>query len=78
MAVHDLPAADRLSLLQAAARDSLTGGRIYDAHIADVARAAGASVIVTDNRRHFLPALRHGLRVETPSEFLASRKGRRP
>ena len=38
-----------------------------------VARAGGATVVVTDNRRHFLSALRYGLRVETPSEFLAAR-----
>jgi predicted nucleic acid-binding protein len=73
MAVHDLPAADRLPLLKSAARDGIIGGRIYDAHIADVARAAGASVVVTDNRKHFLSALRHGLRVETPGEFIAAR-----
>ena len=76
MRVHDLPAADRTALLRAAAHDGITGGRIYDAHIADVARAAGAAVIVTDNRRHFLAALRHGIRVETPSEVLAGRKKR--
>jgi predicted nucleic acid-binding protein len=74
MAVHDLPAADRAALLRAAAQDGIAGGRIYDAHIAEVARAAQADVIVTDNRRHFLAALRHGIRVETPSEFVASRK----
>jgi predicted nucleic acid-binding protein len=74
MAVHDLPATDRTSLLQAAAHDRIVGGRIYDAHIAEVARAAGATVVVTDNRRHFLSALRHGMRVETPSEFLAGLK----
>jgi len=62
---------------RAAAQDHTAGGRIYDAHIAEVARAAGAGVIVTDNRRHFLAALRHGIRVETPAEFLASLKGRR-
>ena len=73
MAVHDLPAGDRLTLLRAAARDAIIGGRIYDAHIADVARAAGATIVVTDNRKHFLSALRHGLRVETPTEFLAAR-----
>ena len=77
MAVHDLPAADRLAMLQAAARDAIVGGRIYDAHIADIARAVGATVVVTDNRRHFLPALRYGMRVETPSEFLAGLKTRR-
>lgn len=71
MAVHDLPAADRLAMLRGAAPDGIAGGRIYDAHIADVARAAGARVIVTDNRRHFLSALRYDLRVETPAEFLA-------
>ena len=76
MAVHDLPAASRAPMLLAAARDRIAGGRIYDAHIADVARAADAGVIVTDNRRHFLSALRHGMRVETPSEFVASLKKR--
>ena len=64
-------------LLRAAAHDAIAGGRIYDAHIAEVARAAGADVIVTDNRRHFLAALRHGIRVETPAEFVATLKGKR-
>ena len=72
--VRDLPPGDRLPLLRAAAADGLTGGRVYDAHIAEVARAAGAKVIVTDNRRHFVAALRHGIRVETPAEFVAALK----
>lgn len=70
LAVHDLPATDHRPMLRLLAADAITGGRIYDVHIAEIARAAGARVIVTDNRRHFLSALRHGLRVETPSEFL--------
>ena len=74
LTIHDLPGADRTEVLRAAARDGVAGGRIYDAHIAEVARAAKASVIVTDNRRHFLAALRHGIRVETPAEFLAAKK----
>jgi predicted nucleic acid-binding protein len=77
MAVHDLPQGDRLPMVRAAARDGTAGGRIYDAHIAEVARAAGASVVITDNRRHFLAALRHGIRVETPAEFVATLKARR-
>jgi predicted nucleic acid-binding protein len=77
MSVHDLPAGDRLGLARAAARDGIAGGRIYDAHIAEVARAAGATVIVTDNRRHFLAALRHGIRVETPGEYLVRVRPRR-
>ena len=78
MAVHDLPSSDRLPMLHAAAREGTAGGRIYDAHIAETARAAGATVIVTDNRRHFLAALRHGIRVDTPADFVASlkKKGR--
>lgn len=77
MGVHDLPAHERTRLFEAAAQDATAGGRIYDAHIAEVARAAGAQVIVTDNRRHFLSSLRHGIRVETPTEFLKALKGRR-
>jgi hypothetical protein len=60
-------------MLRAASHDAIAGGRIYDARIAEVARAAGAVVVVTDNRRQLLSALRHGLRVETPAEFLAAR-----
>ena len=58
------------------ARRLSRGGRIYDAHIAEMAREAGAAVVVTDNRRHFLSALRYGMRVETPTEFLAPPKSR--
>ncbi len=77
MTVNDLPSGSRLAMLRAAAQDGTAGGRIYDAHIAEVARATGAAVVVTDNRRHFIAALRHGIRVETPSEFLAGLKGRK-
>lgn len=78
MAVHDLPATGRAAMLQAAGRDAIAGGRIYDAHIAEVARASSADVVVTDNRRHFLSALRYGMRVETPAEFLTGLKGKKP
>jgi len=64
-------------MLKTAAQDSTAGGRIYDAHIAEIARAVGAPVVVTDNRRHFLTALRHGIRVETPAEFLSRLKGKK-
>jgi predicted nucleic acid-binding protein len=77
MTVHDLPGADRIVMLHAAARDGIAGGRIYDTHIVEVARAAGATVVVTDNRRHFLSALRYDMRVETPGEFVARLKAKR-
>jgi predicted nucleic acid-binding protein len=76
MAVHELPAAARAAMIAAAAQDGMTGGRIYDAHIAEVARAVKSETIVTDNRRHFISALRYGMRVETPAEYLAGLKRR--
>lgn len=81
LAIFDLSPAARPDFLKFAVQDRTVGGRIYDAHIAEVARTARASVIVTDNRRHFLTALRHGIRVETPTEFAAtlkSKRGRQP
>jgi predicted nucleic acid-binding protein len=74
MDVHELPPAARMPMLQAAARDRVGGGRIYDTHIAEVARSIDAEVVVTDNRKHFLAALRYGIRIETPAEFLAELK----
>lgn len=78
MEIHHLPAGERLPMLHAAARDAMAGGRVYDAHIAEVARTAGASVVITDNRRHFVAALKYDMRVETPAEFLAGLEARRP
>src|SRR5687768_18137805 len=40
MAVHDLPPDFRLAMLRASARDGIAGGRVYDSHIAETARAA--------------------------------------
>jgi predicted nucleic acid-binding protein len=77
LSIHDLPPSMRLPMLTAAGHEGITGGRIYDTHIAEIARAVGASVVVTDNRRHFLSALRYGMRVETPTEFAAGLKAKR-
>ncbi len=40
-------------------------------HIAETARAARASVVVTNHQRHFAAPLRHGLRALDASEFAA-------
>lgn len=71
--VRDLPPAARLTLLESLAAERVAGGRAYDAHIAEVARLAGAGVIVTENRRHFASVMRHGLRVMSAEEFVAWR-----
>jgi predicted nucleic acid-binding protein len=67
--VRDLPARSRLPLLRATAAEGLAGGRIYDAHIGEIARLAGARTVVTQNRRHFTSLLRHGVRVLTAEEL---------
>jgi predicted nucleic acid-binding protein len=61
--VVDLPASARLELVHAAIRERVAGGRLYDAHIAEIARRAGARLVVTDNVRHFSGLRLHGIRV---------------
>lgn len=68
--VHDLSNRARKPLFRSAAEDRVAGGRIYDAQVAEIARTAGAEVVVTENRRDFVALLRHGLRVLTPDELL--------
>jgi predicted nucleic acid-binding protein len=69
--VRDLPSRSRLPLLRAVAAEGLAGGRVYDAHIGEIARLAGARTVVTQNRRHFTSLLRHGVRVLTAEEHAA-------
>lgn len=69
--IHQLPRKAGKTFFRAAVADSVTGGRIYDAHIAEIARLAGAGIVVTDNRRHFTQLLRHGVRVLSTEEFAA-------
>lgn len=67
--VHDLPAKKREEFLLTCGGDGTRGGRIYDSHIAEIARQAGARLVVTENRRHFTPLLRHGIRVLVSAEL---------
>ncbi len=71
--VCDLPAAARSGFLADAAGERVSGGRVYDAHIAEAARLAGADVVVTDNRRHFVTLMRYGITVWTAEEFVENR-----
>lgn len=66
--VHGLANDRRRAFIRGAGHDAIAGGRIHDAHIAEIARAAGAELIVTDNRKHFAHLLRHGVRVLTSEE----------
>ncbi len=69
MRVVDLPARSRRGFLRSAAQDGVAGGRVYDAHIGDVAWSAGAKLVVTENVRHFQSLLRHGVRVVRSAEI---------
>jgi predicted nucleic acid-binding protein len=68
--VVGLEPARRLEFLRASAREGVRGGRLYDAHIAEIARRAGSTVVATDNQRHFVMLERHGIRVATAAEAL--------
>jgi hypothetical protein len=69
--VCDLPAAARPSLLRAAVQDRLAAGRVYDTHIAQVARSSGAAAVITESRRDSISLLRHGPSVLTAAELIS-------
>jgi len=71
--VCDFPVNARSRFLADAAGERISGGRVYDAHIAESARLAGARVVVTDNRRHFVTLMRHGITVWDAEEFVENR-----
>ena len=68
--VYDLPRDSRSRFFADAAGNRVTGGRVYDAHIAEIARLAGARVVVTDNQRHFEALVRHGIQVQSGAEYV--------
>lgn len=71
-AVYDLPRGSRSSFLSDCARAGVSGGRTYDAHIAEIARVSGARAVVTENVRHFAGLEQRGIRVLTAAEALAA------
>jgi predicted nucleic acid-binding protein len=69
--VAQLPEREREGFLKASATERIAGGRIYDAHLGEIARISGARTVVSDNRPHFATLLRFGIRVLTASEYAA-------
>lgn len=53
-----------------AARDGIRGGGVYDYHIGRTALAHSASVIVTENKRHFSDFAGQGLPVLNSTEYI--------
>lgn len=66
-----LPSQEQGPFLRRAVSEQATGGRIYDAHVGHVALAAGCSVVVTENLRHFRALARHGVEVLGAAELAA-------
>ena len=76
--VADLPAGQRRTFFAACGREGVLGGRLYDSHIAAVARSSGVRVAVTDNPRDFTNLERQGIRVVTAAEAVQSLGRGRP
>jgi predicted nucleic acid-binding protein len=75
--VHDLPPRSRPGFLKLCAREGVRGGRLYDAHIAEIARAARASAVVTENQRDFAVLERHDIPVLGAAGLRAQLRSRR-
>lgn len=67
--VLELPNAVRHSFLRALDAERVIGGRVYDAHIGEIARQAAVTVVVTDNLRHFSFLASKGVRVVDSAAF---------
>jgi predicted nucleic acid-binding protein len=70
--VRQLPDRAREGFLRELQENRVLGGRVYDAHIAEIARLSGAHVVVTENLRHFSALGRRGIRVMNSEEFARS------
>ena len=68
--IEQLPMNVAVSFLETTAEERAIGGRIYDAHIAEIARLSGAGIVITDNRRHFTDLMKYGVRILRPAEFV--------
>jgi len=69
--VHQLQEKSRLSLLRSSANNGVMGGRVYDVHIGAIALETGASVLVTENVKHFSHLPAQGVDVLLASDFLS-------
>lgn len=67
--VRQLPESARRPFLRTVEHERIGGGRVYDAHIAEIARLSAAKAVITDNRRHFSGLAGHGIAVMSAEEF---------
>jgi predicted nucleic acid-binding protein len=67
--VVQLPAGAWDAFLMRVKNERIAGGRLYDAHIAEIARRHKARIVVTDNLRHFAGLTVAGIEVVTTREL---------
>lgn len=70
--VLDLPADKRPAFVHSLASENVAGGRLYDAHIAEVAYQSGARTLITENLRYFAFIRHRGVEVLSCSDFAAA------
>jgi len=70
LGIRTLDAGGREDFFIDSARLHIRGGRIYDHHIGSIALNGNASVIITENKKHFAPFEHKGLPVLSAEEFL--------
>ena len=66
--VIQLPEESLETFLESAVDSRIRGGRIYDVHIAEIAKSATARIVLTENRRHFSHLLKEEIRVLTADQ----------
>jgi len=67
--VRQIPADSMQELFVQAVAHRIDGGRIYDHHVATIARSCAAEIVVTENRRHFTSLLDEGVDVLGSAEL---------
>ncbi len=67
--VLQLPSESYVPFFRRLTGGRVIGGRVYDAHIGEIARQAGVKLVVTDNSRHFSFLVSAGVRVVDSATF---------
>lgn len=70
LGIRTLDAEQRTDFLIDSARLNIRGGRLYDHQIGSIALKGNASVIITENKKHFALFENKNLPVMTAAEFL--------
>jgi predicted nucleic acid-binding protein len=68
--VESLPVEDATAWLKRLGGSEVRGGLVYDAHLAQIAAAAGCAIVVTSNLADFRQVAPHGIEILSPRQFV--------